>query len=132
MAGATKSVACTGAALILGLGLAGSGLANSADARLNALKTRVTAIAAETTYVEAIVKIQRLGRAFGYYTDKGYFAEAADLFTDDATFQWGMDGVYNGQTPHTRAVDATRRRQLEGRAQDCRSAASTYACSCSR
>ena len=39
-------------------------------------------------------EIQRLGRAFGYYTDKGYFGEAADLFTDDGTFQWGVDGVY--------------------------------------
>jgi SnoaL-like protein len=35
----------------------------------------------------------RLDRAFGYYTDKGSFGEAADLFTDDGTFQWGVDGV---------------------------------------
>ena len=54
-------------------------------------------MAQETTYVEAITKIQRLGRAFGYYTDKGYFGEAADLFTDDGTFQWGVDGIYRGK-----------------------------------
>ena len=51
-------------------------------ARLAALKSRIKAMAAETTYVEAITKIQRLGRAFGYYTDKGFFGEAADLFPD--------------------------------------------------
>ncbi len=41
--------------------------------------------------------MQRLGRAFGYYTDKGFFGEAADLFTDNGTFQWGVDGVYKGK-----------------------------------
>jgi hypothetical protein len=66
-------------------------------ARLAALQARAQAITAETAYVEALVQVQRLGRAFGYYTDKGYFGEAADLFTDDATFQWGVDGVYRGK-----------------------------------
>ncbi len=82
--------------LLLGLTLCGSGFAKDDDARLRALKIRVKAIAEETTYVEAITKIQRLGRAFGYYTDKGFFGEAADLFTDNGTFQWGVDGVLQG------------------------------------
>ena len=34
---------------------------------------------------------------YGYYTDKGFFGEAADLFTDDASFQWGNDGIYKGK-----------------------------------
>ena len=55
------------------------------------------AIEAETARVEAITQVQRLGRAFGYYTDKGFFGEAADLFTDNGTFQWGNDGVYRGK-----------------------------------
>ncbi len=83
--------------LSLGVALCTSALAASNDAtRLAALKARVAAIDAETSYVEAITKIQRLGRAFGYYTDKGYFGEAADLFTKDGTFMWGTDGVYQG------------------------------------
>jgi hypothetical protein len=81
----------------LGLTLCASSFANDDAARLAALHARVKAMAAETAYVEAITKIQRLGRAFGYYTDKGYFGEAADLFTDDGTFQWGVDGVYKGK-----------------------------------
>lgn len=85
------------AALLLGLGFTQFALAASSDAtRLAALKERVATIDAETAYVEAITKIQRLGRAFGYYTDKGYFGEAADLFTKDGTFMWGTDGVYKG------------------------------------
>jgi hypothetical protein len=83
--------------LLLGLAFCSSSLAKDDSARLAALKARVKAIAEETTYVESITKIQRLGRAFGYYTDKGYFGEAADLFTDDGTFQWGVDGVYQGK-----------------------------------
>jgi hypothetical protein len=85
------------AVLLVGLIVWSPGFANEDDARLAALKARIQAIAAETEYVEAITKIQRLGRSFGYYTDKGFFGEAADLFTDDATFQWGMDGVYRGK-----------------------------------
>lgn len=82
---------------LLGLTVAGSAMAATKEAtRLAALKERVAAIDAGTTHVEAITKIQRLGRAFGYYTDKGYFGEAADLFTKDGTFMWGMDGVYKG------------------------------------
>jgi len=87
-------VAC---GLFLGLVLCSSGIAKDDASRLKALKSRVNAIAAETAYVESITQIQRLGRAFGYYTDKGFFGEAADLFTDNGTFQWGVDGVYKGK-----------------------------------
>jgi hypothetical protein len=85
-------------AVLLGLAACANAYAAGNDAaRVAALQARVKSIADETTYVEAITKIQRLGRAFGYYTDKGYFGEAADLFTNDATFQWGVDGVYKGK-----------------------------------
>jgi hypothetical protein len=83
--------------VLLGLALCSSGFAKDDAARLAALKARVKAIAEETSYVESITKVQRLGRAFGYYTDKGFFGEAADLFTDEGTFQWGVDGVYKGK-----------------------------------
>jgi SnoaL-like domain len=85
------------ACLLLGVIHCAPSLAQSDATRLAALQSRVVALDHETAYVEAITKIQRLGKAFGYYTDKGYFSEAADLFTDDATFQWGTDGVYRGK-----------------------------------
>jgi SnoaL-like domain len=83
--------------LLLGLTVFTSSFAGDDAARVAALQSRLKAMAAETSYVEAITKIQRLGRSFGYYTDKGYFGEAADLFTEDGTFQWGVDGVYRGK-----------------------------------
>ena len=68
----------------LGLTLCAASFAKDDAARLAALHTRVRAMAAETAYVEDITKIQRLGRAFGYYTDKGYFGEAAGYAGNDA------------------------------------------------
>jgi hypothetical protein len=83
--------------LAAGMAIGSAALAQSEAERLTALKSKLAAMTDETEYVEAITKIQRLGRAFGYYTDKGFFGEAADLFTDNGTFQWGMDGVYKGR-----------------------------------
>ncbi len=66
-------------------------------ARFAALKERMAAMNEETVRVEAQTQLQRIGRAFGYYVDKGYFGEAADLFTDNGSFQWGVDGIYRGK-----------------------------------
>ncbi|MEN9705374.1 MAG: hypothetical protein RLZZ393_1253, partial [Pseudomonadota bacterium] len=82
---------------VLALAPTASVLAASDAARYAALESRLAAIEAGTAQVEAVTQIQRLGRAFGYYTDKGYFGEAADLFSEDASFQWGMDGLYKGK-----------------------------------
>jgi SnoaL-like domain len=82
---------------VLALGCCATAWALDDAARLAALKLRVKALEEEVAQVEAVTKIQRLGRAFGYYVDKGYFGEAADLFTDDGSFQWGVDGVYRGK-----------------------------------
>ncbi len=71
--------------------------AQSAESRYTNLLARLNALKAEATYVEDINAITRLGRAFGYYIDKGYFGEAANLFTDDGRLMYGMDGVYIGQ-----------------------------------
>src|SRR5687768_10160939 len=80
------------AALCLALA-GGTAAAASDDARLAALKQRLATMAEQTARVEAVTQLQRIGRAFGYYSDKGFFGEAADLFTDNATFQWGNDGI---------------------------------------
>lgn len=69
---------------------------DDAVTRLAALRTRVSTLTDATARVEDLTQIQRLGRAFGYYLDKGYFGEAADLFSADGTFQWGVDGLYQG------------------------------------
>ena len=62
-----------------------------------ALRARAAALSAEAERVEDANDIKKLQRAYGYYLDKGYWGEAADLFADDATFEWGVDGVYVGK-----------------------------------
>jgi len=47
--------------------------------------------------LEDQLAIGRLQRAYGYYIDKGYWNEAADLFTNTATLEVGVDGVYIGR-----------------------------------
>lgn len=86
--------------LIAGLGImvyTGHVSAQNDNARYTDLLTRLNAMKAETTQVEDINQIQRLGRSFAFYVDKGYFGEAADLFADNGRVMYGMDGVYIGQ-----------------------------------
>jgi hypothetical protein len=52
---------------------------------------------AEAQRLEDLLAIQRLQRAYGYYIDKGYWNEAADLFTSSSTLEVGVDGVYIGK-----------------------------------
>lgn len=56
-----------------------------------------TGMQAEAQRLEDLLAIQRLQRAYGYYIDKGYWREAADLFTSSATLEVGVDGVYLGK-----------------------------------
>jgi len=73
-------------------------LAQDSDAqRYSNLLIRMNAIKAETRQVEDHNAITRLGRAFAYYLDKGYFGEAANLFTDHGRLMYGNDGVYIGR-----------------------------------
>lgn len=47
--------------------------------------------------LEGVRAIRNLQRAFAYYIDRGLWTAAADLFTDDGTFEMGVDGVYVGR-----------------------------------
>lgn len=42
-------------------------------------------------------EIENLQRAFGFFTDKALWKDAADLFTDDGTLELGGGGVYVGR-----------------------------------
>ena len=73
-------------------------MAQSGDAaRITALHKRIVTLNDEAKHVEDITWLQRLQRAFGYYVDKGYWGEAADLFADNGTIEVGVDGVYKGK-----------------------------------
>ena len=60
------------------------------EARLASLRERVERIKDSND-------IKRLQRAYGYYLDEALWDEMVDLFTDDATVEYGRDGVYLGK-----------------------------------
>ncbi|HTR00734.1 MAG TPA: nuclear transport factor 2 family protein, partial [Candidatus Acidoferrum sp.] len=66
-------------------------------ADLKTLATQVVALQAEATRLEAEHDLENLQGIFGFYYDKNEWQQAADLFTDDATFEWGGSGVYVGK-----------------------------------
>ena len=94
-----KTVSSLTVAIALAAAIASSAAVAQRDSasRLAELRDRIARLDADTTRVEDITQIQRLQRAFGYYLDKGYFGEAADLFADDGRVQYGVDGVYVGR-----------------------------------
>ncbi|HEY2592078.1 MAG TPA: nuclear transport factor 2 family protein, partial [Steroidobacteraceae bacterium] len=64
---------------------------------ISRLEKQVAVLAAEADRVADAEAVKKLQRAYGYYLDKGYWGEAAALFTDDATMEVGVDGVYVGR-----------------------------------
>jgi hypothetical protein len=81
-------------ALIAALG-ATSGAVLAANA--TPFETASARLGAAATRLEDAEAVKRLQRAYGFYLDKGYWQEAADLFADDATYESGVDGVYVGK-----------------------------------
>jgi hypothetical protein len=82
------------------IALSSEGAPHAADTdarRIAALKAKVAALSAETERLEDTNAVKKLQRAFGYYIDRGYWQEAADLFAEEATFETGVDGVYVGK-----------------------------------
>ncbi len=66
-------------------------------ADLQALGAEVVLMQQEVTRLEAENEIENLQRIFGFYFDKNEWVQAADLFTEDATLEWGGSGVYAGK-----------------------------------
>ena len=72
--------------------------AQAAGARsASAIDAEITRLAGEVDQLEGARAVRKLQRAFGYYVDRGLWDEAADLFADDGTVEFGMDGVYVGK-----------------------------------
>jgi hypothetical protein len=87
-------VVCAGAMTIIGT----AARAADADAtKIAALEAKVAALSSEAARLEDANAVKKLQRAFGYYIDKGFWDEAADLFAADATLETGVDGVYVGK-----------------------------------
>ena len=65
-------------------------LAQSADQQLAELDKRITRL-------EDLNAIERVQRTYGYFVDKGQWAELAELFADDATLEIGGKGIFLGK-----------------------------------
>ncbi len=65
--------------------------------QLDALWGRLDGVAHRRQLVEDSNDIKRLQRAYGYYLDHGLWDELAALFSDDASIEIGLDGVYRGR-----------------------------------
>lgn len=67
------------------------------DDRRKQLQARLDRLETETKRREDYFAVIRVQRAYGFYIDKGYWREASNLFTEDATYEQGVDGVYVGR-----------------------------------
>ncbi len=89
--------------VLLAVAMAAASPALAASASdIAALKAKIAALSAEADRINDANDIKKLQRAYGYYLDKGFWDEAADLFAADATLEVGVDGVYVGNA-HIRA-----------------------------
>ena len=62
-----------------------------------AINAEIDKLSAQVDQLEGARAVRKLQRAYGYYVDRGLWDEAADLFADDGTVEFGMDGVYVGK-----------------------------------
>ena len=67
------------------------------EARIAAARSRLAAIEQRAARVDDVDQIENLQRSYGYYVDKMLWEDVLDLFTDDATMEIGLSGVYVGK-----------------------------------
>jgi hypothetical protein len=79
------------------LGACGEATSGEDAARLAALNGRIAELEQRKALVGDANAIERLQHAYGYYIDRGFWDEAADLFADDGTIEMALDGVYVGK-----------------------------------
>jgi len=68
------------------------------------LAARVAAYKQRVTLLEDQDAIENLQATYGYYFDKGLWAQAAALFTKTGSFEYGQRGVYIGSARIQRAL----------------------------
>lgn len=70
----------------------------TADAeQIAALRTQLASLEARKQRIEDSNAIKRLQRAFGFYMNEALWDDVVELFADDATLEFGRDGVYAGK-----------------------------------
>ncbi len=64
---------------------------------MSELVERAAVLSQEVELLEDENAIENLQRVYGFYIDKGFWSEAADLFAQNATIEVGNSGVYVGK-----------------------------------
>ncbi len=95
----TEIVGASGVALLCGALFVAAGDAQEVapEARLAALDEELASLEREIGLLEDTKAIKRLQRAYGYYMEEALWDEVLQLFADDATLEFGRDGVYAGK-----------------------------------
>jgi len=89
---------------IIGLACAMAILAPAPALAQSSVQERLAAYRDRVDRLEAEDAIENLQATFGYYFDKGLWSEAAELFANDASFEYGQRGVYVGKDRIRRAM----------------------------
>jgi hypothetical protein len=90
--------ACTVVGLTIGLVSCSGASQHSAapDYRIN-LERKIALLEQRKTALQDINDIKRLQRAYGYYLDAAMWDQVTDLFAENGTVEFGLDGVYRGK-----------------------------------
>jgi SnoaL-like domain len=67
------------------------------DRSLEALAGEAARLDREIRAIEDENEIENLQRIYGFYVEKGFWSEAADLFTDDGIYEIAGGGLYRGK-----------------------------------
>jgi hypothetical protein len=85
-------------AIVTIVAFAFAGCAPSPEAELDAaLDQTVRTLELRRERIGDANDIKRLQRAYGYYVDEGMWDEVADLFAENGSVEYGLDGVYMGR-----------------------------------
>ena len=85
-----KPVCLTGCALLLAAAALVCNAEQTPEQRLQALSVRVQRL-------QDANDVETVQRTYGYFVDKGLWAEVADLFAEDGTYEIGGRGVFVGR-----------------------------------
>jgi hypothetical protein len=58
------------------------------------LQAKLASLEQRKIRLEDLTAIKQLQSAYGYYLDQGLWDQASDLFADDGSIEYGLDGVY--------------------------------------
>jgi len=81
----------------------GSDMSSDGAGNLSDLATKIAVLEHKAGLLQDAKAIKRLQRAYGYYLDQGAVDQVVDLFTGDATAEYGHFGVYAGKD-HVKAL----------------------------